>query len=194
MRKSWLTVCAIVVARCSHLILLRLSIVKFSFHQIKFGSWISPWITFDGDRNWLGLLHIGDHARIEPGVTVKFQCNGNGGSYLKIGSHVFIGRDSVIDVFFPVEIGKDTMIGSRCYIVSQNHGFRDINVPMREQPMEGRPIVIENNVWLGSHVIVLSGAKIGSGSIIAAGSVVTNVIPPNEIWGGVPAKFIRSRS
>ena len=53
------------------------------------------------------------------------------------------------------------------------------------------PVVIENNVFIGAHCIILKGVSIGENSIIGAGSVVTKNVPANQIWAGNPAKFIR---
>ena len=55
------------------------------------------------------------------------------------------------------------------------------------------PVVIEDDVWLGTHVVVLPGVTIGKGAIIGASSVVTKDIPAYEVWAGVPAKFIKRR-
>jgi acetyltransferase-like isoleucine patch superfamily enzyme len=54
-------------------------------------------------------------------------------------------------------------------------------------------IVIGGDVWLGANVIVLKGVTIGTGAIVAAGAVVNRSIAENQIWGGVPAKFIKMR-
>ena len=54
-------------------------------------------------------------------------------------------------------------------------------------------IKIGNDVWIGSHVLIMGGVSIGDGAVVAAGSVVTKRIPPYQVWGGVPAKFIRLR-
>ena len=59
--------------------------------------------------------------------------------------------------------------------------------------METLPINIGDDVWLGAGVIVTKGVNIGSGAIVAAGSVVTKDIPPNTIFAGTPAKFVRNR-
>jgi len=64
--------------------------------------------------------------------------------------------------------------------------------PDRDATTKG-PVIIEDDVWIGFGVIVLSGVKIGKGSIIAAGSVVTNDIPPYAIAGGAPARVIKYR-
>jgi acetyltransferase-like isoleucine patch superfamily enzyme len=51
---------------------------------------------------------------------------------------------------------------------------------------------IEANVWIGCNSVVLPWVRIGRNSVVAAGSVVTKDVPPDEIWGGVPTRFIRS--
>ena len=57
--------------------------------------------------------------------------------------------------------------------------------------MTPAPIVVGNNVWIGSHATILKGVTIGDGAIVAAGAVVTKDVPANTIVGGVPAKPIR---
>ena len=55
------------------------------------------------------------------------------------------------------------------------------------------PPVIGDDVWIGVNVVILRGVRIGDGAVIAAGAVVAKDVPENEIWGGVPARFIRKR-
>jgi acetyltransferase-like isoleucine patch superfamily enzyme len=65
---------------------------------------------------------------------------------------------------------------------------------MREQPLSSRgPIVIEDDVWLGYGVVVLSGARIGRGAVIGANSVVSGAIPPGAVAVGAPARVVRFR-
>ena len=54
-----------------------------------------------------------------------------------------------------------------------------------------KPILISNNVFIGGHSIILKGTVIGENSIIGAGSVVSGKVPPNEVWAGNPAKYIK---
>ena len=91
-----------------------------------------------------------------------------------------------------ISIGKDCLIAASCYLVDNVHGT-DLGSLIREQPMFTAPIVIGNDVWLGTGVVITKGVNIGDGAVVAAGSVVTKDIPPNTIFGGVPAKFIRRR-
>jgi maltose O-acetyltransferase len=106
---------------------------------------------------------------------------------------VFIGRNTYIGAFQPIEIGRASMIGAYSYIVSGNHRFDRRDIPIREQGFSGKAVVLEEDVWLGTHVVVLPGIRIGRGAIVAAGSVVNRDVPAYEIWGGVPAKFIGTR-
>jgi acetyltransferase-like isoleucine patch superfamily enzyme len=64
---------------------------------------------------------------------------------------------------------------------------------MQLQGFVGAPIVLEADVWLGTHVVVLPGVTIGRGAIVAAGSVVNRDVPAHEIWGGAPARFLKRR-
>lgn len=118
-------------------------------------------------------------------------------AYFGDGQGIFIGDNSGIGVNCkvqpPVKIGNDVMMGEDVIIITNTHKFDDCSIPMRIQGSETLPVIIEDNVWIGSRAIILPGVKIGKGSIIGAGAVVTKDIPEYSIVGGVPAKLIRSR-
>ena len=78
-------------------------------------------------------------------------------------------------------------------MIAANHIFENPNVLIREQGLEYSPIIINDDVWIGSRVNILAGVNVGSGSVIGAGSVVTKDIPPYSIAIGVPAKVIKRR-
>jgi acetyltransferase-like isoleucine patch superfamily enzyme len=65
--------------------------------------------------------------------------------------------------------------------------------PMNTQPYKRRPIIIEDDVWIGACAIILKGVTIGEGAIVAAGSVVTKNVEPYSLVGGNPAKLIKYR-
>jgi len=87
-------------------------------------------------------------------------------------------------------------MGERVVFYAANHKYDSIEKPMRQQGMGSpRTIIIEDDVWLGAYSIILpSCKKIGKGAIIAAGSVVTSDVPSYAIFGGNPAKLIKSRN
>lgn len=111
---------------------------------------------------------------------------------LRIGSN-FRMSNSAIHCAENINIGNSVMIGGSCKIWDTD--FHPLNAEARhENPNENyetRPILIEDNVFIGGFSIILKGTKIGKNSIIGAGSVASGTIPPNEIWAGNPAKFIK---
>ena len=92
-----------------------------------------------------------------------------------------------------IDIGDNVLIGPNVVLRSSNHSFNNLNEPIIQQGMTYGHIVIENNVWIGSNCVILPKCKIGEGSIIAAGAVVTNDVESYSIVGGVPAKLIKKR-
>ena len=91
-------------------------------------------------------------------------------------------------------IGQDTIIGELVTMHSENHNFSDITKPIKYQGINRQGIKIGRGCWIGAKVTILDGAKIGNGCIMAAGSVViAGKYDDNGIYGGVPAKFLKSR-
>lgn len=105
--------------------------------------------------------------------------------------HVSIGSNSSICDFVHiwglggVTIGNDVMIASHCVVTSQTHSAGA--VLFRESHFAA-PVVIHNNVWIGSGAIILPGVEIGEGAIVGAGSVVTKDVPARAVVVGVPAR------
>ena len=111
---------------------------------------------------------------------------------LKLGHGAGIGANCQIPS--GVTIGRQGMIGIDVLMFTNEHRHDDITVPMGLQGRtEIEPIVIGDDVWIGSRSLIMKGVHIGNGAIVAAGSVVTRDVPPYEIWGGNPAHFLKSR-
>lgn len=93
-----------------------------------------------------------------------------------------------------INIGKNFHSGSECMMITTFHDYDNgKTIPYDSVSDINKDIVIEDNVWLGSRVIVLGGITIGEGAIIQAGSVVVNNIPKYSIAGGHPAKVFKTR-
>jgi acetyltransferase-like isoleucine patch superfamily enzyme len=93
-----------------------------------------------------------------------------------------------------VEIGNNVMIGGGVTIVDSDfHSLNPIHWHTSDDliKMKKAPITIGDNVFIGMNSIILKGVNIGSNVVMAAGSVLSDNIPSNEVWGGNPAKFIR---
>lgn len=97
-----------------------------------------------------------------------------------------------IHAYNSISIGKNCLIAANCQIFDSNGhevSFEDVSNRINTEST-GKPIVIEDNVWIGANTIILPGVRIGNGSIISAGSIVKNDIPPMVIGSGNPAKVV----
>lgn len=120
------------------------------------------------------------------------------GAYFGNGSGIELGDCSGIGVnchvVGPVTIGNDVIMGPEVIIRTVNHRFDRLDLPIRKQgaaPPER--VVISDDVWIGTRVIILPGITIGRGAVVGAGAVVTRDVPPYAIVGGNPAKVIKYR-
>jgi acetyltransferase-like isoleucine patch superfamily enzyme len=161
--------------------------------QRSAGCFIDRRIDFIGRTEGYACVQIRPGVGIERDITIWISPDKGAHPELKLGERGFIGRHTYIGVFQPIIIGCRVLIGAYCYLISANHSIGRRDIPIVEQGFTGAPIIIEDDAWLGTHVVVLPGVTIGRGAVIGAGSVVTCNIPAWEIWGGVPARFIKSR-
>ncbi|MGE2735308.1 acyltransferase [Mycolicibacterium vaccae] len=116
------------------------------------------------------------------------------GAGLSIGDYSGIGDYAHIGCSGGVRIGRDVIAGPYVTFHSQEHITDDLEATIRSQGTREAEIVIEDNVWIGARATFLSGARIRSGTVVAAGSVVRGEFPPNCVIGGVPAKVIKHRT
>lgn len=115
------------------------------------------------------------------------------GGNIKIGEGTLINQFTTIYGHGNIEIGSNVIMATQTTLIPANHKFKDLNILIKNQGLDKKGIIIEDNVWIGAGVTILDGVKIGTGSIIAAGCVVNKNVPPNTIVGGVPAKIIGER-
>lgn len=133
----------------------------------------------------LMLKQCGKKVNIEKGAT--FSNRVSLGDYSGIGVNARIGGTCTI--------GSYVMMGTDVIVITHNHAFDRTDIPMMHQGFEDeRPVVIEDDVWIGDRVIILPGVHVGKGAILAAGAVVTKDVPAYAIVGGIPAKVIKFRA
>jgi chloramphenicol O-acetyltransferase type B len=112
-------------------------------------------------------------------------------SYVRSGAQLFaveyIGRYCSIGNRAMIGVGRDT---HPIHWVSTHPFANDAGQSHQVSP---EPVVIEHDVWVGQDVIIMSGVKVGTGAVLAAGAVVTRDVPPYAIVGGNPAKVIKQR-
>lgn len=108
---------------------------------------------------------------------------------LNLGYGVAVGWFAELDARGGITVDHDTNISSHVKMITGSH---DIDDP--EFTADFKPIHVGHHCWIVTGAIVLQGVTIEDGAVVAAGAVVTKNIPPYEVWGGVPAKFIRKRN
>ncbi len=111
------------------------------------------------------------------------------GAELTVGKGVFINYGADICALKHISIGEESRIGTYCIIMDSD--FHHIELQRRHEKPTPASVVLEPHTWIGNRVTILKGVRIGYGSVIAAGSVVTKSIPPMSVAAGVPAKVIR---
>jgi len=99
----------------------------------------------------------------------------------------------MIDSCGSVEIGDRNMFGPDVYITDSNHQIGQ-NLNPSEQPMERGKVRIGHRCWIGAKAIILKGAELGDGCVVAAGAVVNCPVQAGQVVAGVPARPIRSRN
>jgi acetyltransferase-like isoleucine patch superfamily enzyme len=136
-----------------------------------------------------GRLIIHDRVRLNSTVTRTELVTGPDG-LLEVGERTYINYGSSIAASQSVTIGAHCLLG--IYTVIIDNDFHRVEPDRRLEVPDSAPVVLEENVWLGARAIVLPGVTIGTGSVIAAGSVVTRDIPAGHLAGGIPARIIRT--
>ena len=131
-------------------------------------------------------------ARCGKNVNVEHKAFFHSGRDISIGDNSGIGVRA--NLSGRITIGTNVMMGKDVVIMTTNHKYDRIDIPMNQQGFQVEdPVEIGNDVWIGDRVVILPGVKVGSHSIIAAASVVTKNVEEYAIVGGNPAKIIRSR-
>ena len=127
---------------------------------------------------------LGTNSTIEDFSTVN-----NGVGDLIIGDNTLVGMSNVL--IGPVTIGNNVILAQNVVISGLNHAYKDINLPIKDQPVTTSMITIEDDCWIAANVVITAGVSIGRHSVVAAGSVVTKDVPPFSVAAGNPARVIK---
>ncbi len=125
---------------------------------------------------------IGKGSKISTGLTIHSPF-----SDVSIGNNTFLNKNVLFDAMAPIKIGNHCNISFNTIFTNSLHDF-EIDFNGKRNTYAGKPIVVEDYVWIASNAIILNGVKIGKGAIVGAGSVVTKDVPEYTLVIGNPAK------
>ena len=141
-------------------------------------------------RNWSDIT-LENNVALDEGVVIVASGPPKRGK-VRIGAQTYVNRYTILDAHGELHIGRHVMIGPHCYLTDADHG----TVPessVLSQPMRLAPVIVEDEAWIGAHVIVLPGVRIGRGAVVGATSVVTTDVPAFAVVVGRPARVLRYR-
>jgi len=115
--------------------------------------------------------------------------------FWNLGAEPIIGKncspmDALFDCESQITLGDNVAFGHDVKLLTTKHDYTKFGAERMIQSTS-LPIIIKDGVWIASSAIILGGVTIGEHAVIACGSVVTEDVPPYEVWGGVPARFIK---
>jgi galactoside O-acetyltransferase len=136
-----------------------------------------------------GAIDIGNEVRILRNVTISTSNNGK----IQIGDKTHIGEGTIIFSDIGIKIGNNVIIGPQNIIVDFDHIYKHIDIPINNQGINRKEVIIEEDVWISSHCVITKGVRIEKGSVIGAGSVVNKNVPAYSVVAGIPIQVIKKR-
>lgn len=179
--------------------------------QVEHEPWHAVWSlsgTWEGQAEIKASLAerigatFGDRSYVAPSASVVCdELTLGARSYIAAGclvrDRVHIGHDSSLNphitIAGTVTVGDGVRIASHASLFGFNHVTDRTDVPIWHQGLDVQGIVVEDDVWIGTHAVVCDGVTVGAHSVVAAGAVVTRDVPAYSVVGGVPARVIRDR-
>lgn len=157
-------------------------------------------------------IEIGDNVVVDDQCCLDAKGTDNRG--IRLGTGVFIGRNTILsckngdieiddfanigfnaEIFSAsrVRVGKRVLIAAYTYLVGGDHLYDRVDIPVLDQGRTARGIEVDDHAWLGAHVVVTDGSRVGKDCIIGAGAVVVGEVPDFRIAAGIPARVLRDR-
>lgn len=153
---------------------------KLLFKKIGKHTFVHPLVSIKD----YSIIELGDNNLIHRNVVIWAK--------LKTGNNIHINPNTCI--YGDVTIGSNVMIAPNVMIASGNHGMELSGIPMIHQPSSiKKPVIIEDDVWIGANCVLTDGVRIKKGTIVGAGTVVTSDTDENSIIVGISGKKLRNR-
>lgn len=155
--------------------------------RLKLGAdaWIKPSARINYRR---GRVAIGHSVTLQKGSLIDAQRG-----YVTLGDDVSVNHYSIILGTGGVSIGNYVRIAAQCMIVSFDHNFQNRDLPITKQGITKKPIIIQDDVWIGAGAKILGGAFVAEGCVIGANVVVKGVTEPYGVYVGNPARLVKFR-
>ncbi|MEN9918738.1 MAG: hypothetical protein RL662_1174 [Bacteroidota bacterium] len=156
----------------------------FQFVYLKRGRKSVIYTSVRKDLVPFNAFSLGAYSVIEDYCTLN-----NGVGDVHIGAYTRIGMSNTI--IGPVQIGNKVNFAQNIVVSGLNHNFADISIPIADQGVATKPVVIKDNVWIGANAVILPGVNIGEHVVIGAGSVVSRDVPAYSVVVGNPAQVVK---
>lgn len=135
------------------------------------------------------IITLGNNVRIDRGVRILATNN----SRIVLSEGVRIGLYTVLNGGDSIWIGKKSLISGFVYLQTSMHTHLDRSISVQDQGYDHSAICLEDDVWLGTHVVILPGITVAKGAVIGSNAVVTKSVEAFKIMAGIPAKEINER-
>ena len=166
------------------------SLIRYSW---RFHSW--GWKSILSRPDLLvnpGYIQVGNNVEIRKGARLETRGEKTKRPKIDIGDNTSIHFYFHCGAVESVKIGKSVLIAGNVYISDHDHVISNPDIPPRHAGWAIKPVIIEDEVWIGEGAKILKGVRVGKRAVIGANAVVTKDVPPYTIVGGVPAKIIRT--
>mgnify|MGYP001337597179 CR=1 FL=1 len=134
-------------------------------------------------------VKIGSNVRVDRGVRLLAANN----AVVSLNDEVRVGLYSVFNGGDSIFVGKKSLISGFVYLQTSMHGFSQKTTPIQDQSYEHAPVKLEDDTWLGTHVVVLPGVTIHQGGVVGSNAVVNKDVSAYQVVAGIPAKPIKER-
>ncbi|GAB3424780.1 acyltransferase [Flindersiella endophytica] len=167
---------------------------RYCWFRVRYPNVITEGFVFLGKhvrasvRSGYGRLIIGRWVHLGDGTRL-FAHEGT----LRIGDKAVFGSEVTVTCYLDVEIGGSTLVADWVYISDFDHVTTDLKQPIKDQGLVKSPVRVGRDCWLGIRSTVLRGARVGTGVVVGAHSVVRGEVPDEVIVAGVPAKPVKDR-